>query len=53
MAPSHPHWPGKDRRYANMLDVIPASESLKDTRARSEVFWDEVRGEGLERRKRK
>ena len=47
MDAGHPHWPGKDKRYVNMIDLIPKSESLKDTRARSEVFWDEVAAPAL------
>jgi 2,3-bisphosphoglycerate-dependent phosphoglycerate mutase len=39
---SHPHWPGHDRRYQHMLEKIPGSESLKDTRKRSSVYWDQV-----------
>ena len=30
-----------------MIHLIPKSESLKDTRARSEVFWDEVAAPAL------
>merc|ERR1712176_1755292 len=39
---NHPHWPGHDRRYQHMLEKIPGSESLKDTRKRSSVYWDQV-----------
>mmetsp|Transcript_46356 Transcript_46356/g.68424 ORF Transcript_46356/g.68424 Transcript_46356/m.68424 type:complete len:367 (-) Transcript_46356:251-1351(-) len=38
----HPYWPGLDPRYHEMLHKIPKSESLKDTIARSSVYWDKT-----------
>ena len=38
----HEHHPRFDPRYRLMLDEIPASESLKCTKARSKVYWDDV-----------
>ncbi|KAL7480588.1 hypothetical protein ACHAW6_006268 [Cyclotella cf. meneghiniana] len=45
MRDDHEHHPIRDPRYRlylKMLDEIPASESLKCTRARSKVYWDDV-----------
>mmetsp|Transcript_16083 Transcript_16083/g.24474 ORF Transcript_16083/g.24474 Transcript_16083/m.24474 type:complete len:346 (-) Transcript_16083:387-1424(-) len=42
MDEDHPYHPLRDPRYRHMLDLIPQSESLKDTVARSSVYWDEV-----------
>jgi len=42
MAHDHPYHPSKDPRYQNMIDQIPKSESLKDTLARSIVYWETV-----------
>jgi len=39
---THPYWPGLDPRYGDMLEKIPPSESLKDTMARSSVYWDKI-----------
>lgn len=41
MAHDHNYHPNKDPRYRNMLEQIPSCESLKCTRARSKVYWDE------------
>jgi len=38
----HEYWPGHDRRYRNMLHLIPKCESLKDTKDRSRVYWKET-----------
>ncbi len=39
-----PRWPGHDRRYADLApDIVPLSESLKDTVARFLPYWhDEI-----------
>eukprot|EP00543_Licmophora_paradoxa_P008268 CAMPEP_0202458678 /NCGR_PEP_ID=MMETSP1360-20130828/26987_1 /ASSEMBLY_ACC=CAM_ASM_000848 /TAXON_ID=515479 /ORGANISM="Licmophora paradoxa, Strain CCMP2313" /LENGTH=374 /DNA_ID=CAMNT_0049079333 /DNA_START=99 /DNA_END=1223 /DNA_ORIENTATION=+ len=42
MSDNHKYHPARDPRYRLMMDKIPKSESLKDTRARSSVYWDEV-----------
>ncbi|KAL7575656.1 hypothetical protein ACA910_011477 [Epithemia clementina (nom. ined.)] len=42
MDDNHPYHPAKDPRYRMMLNEIPKSESLKDTLARSSVYWNEV-----------
>jgi len=42
MRPDHDHHPKVDPRYRLMLDEIPCSESLKCTRARSKIYWDDV-----------
>ena len=43
----HPFWPGNDKRYKNMIHLIPESESLKDTKDRSKVYWNETIGPAL------
>jgi len=42
MTESHEYHPARDRRYRHMLDKIPKSESLLDTKRRSRVYWDET-----------
>merc|ERR1712224_209878 len=42
MCDQHKYHPARDPRYRQMKDLIPKSESLKDTKARSSVYWDEV-----------
>eukprot|EP00529_Nitzschia_sp_RCC80_P031677 CAMPEP_0113455586 /NCGR_PEP_ID=MMETSP0014_2-20120614/8451_1 /TAXON_ID=2857 /ORGANISM="Nitzschia sp." /LENGTH=367 /DNA_ID=CAMNT_0000347019 /DNA_START=283 /DNA_END=1386 /DNA_ORIENTATION=+ /assembly_acc=CAM_ASM_000159 len=42
MSPDHDYHPAKDPRYRQMVDKIPASESLHCTMQRSSVYWDEV-----------
>jgi len=42
MNKQHKYHPAKDPRYRHMKDLIPTTESLKDTKARSRVYWDEV-----------
>lgn len=42
MCKHHQYHPAKDPRYRYMKDIIPTTESLKDTKARSRVYWDEV-----------
>jgi Histidine phosphatase superfamily (branch 1) len=42
MTDDHPYHPALDPRYQDMLEVIPKSESLKQTVERSRVYWDEV-----------
>lgn len=42
MDEDHPYWPGKDPRYKDMLENIPAAESLKMTMERSGKYWDDV-----------
>lgn len=42
MCQHHQYHPAKDPRYRYMKDMIPATESLKDTKERSRVYWDEV-----------
>lgn len=42
MAEDHDHHPKLDPRYRLMFDKIPRSESLKCTKARSKVYWDDV-----------
>jgi len=38
---THEHWPGKDRRYANLKpEEIPLTECLKDTVARFLPLWN-------------
>lgn len=38
----HPYHPARDPRYRMMKEHIPCSESLKDTLARSSVYWKQV-----------
>jgi 2,3-bisphosphoglycerate-dependent phosphoglycerate mutase len=39
--PSHPHWPGNDRRYARLPPSdIPTTESLADTVRRFLPYWE-------------
>ena len=38
----HEHHPRFDPRYRLMLDDIPHSESLKCTKARSKIYWDDI-----------
>jgi 2,3-bisphosphoglycerate-dependent phosphoglycerate mutase len=41
LTPDHPHWPGRDRRYASLaLDELPRGESLEDTVRRFIPFWE-------------
>lgn len=42
MREDHLHHPQFDPRYRLMLDEIPRSESLKCTRTRSKIYWDDV-----------
>jgi len=42
MEDTHPYHPALDRRYQNMLDQIPKSESLHNTVERSSVYWQKV-----------
>jgi len=42
MRSSHDYWPGRDPRYRMMLEKLPKSESLKDTIARSSIYWDKT-----------
>lgn len=42
MSDDHAYHPKNDPRYQNLLDKIPHSESLKTTKERSRVYWDEV-----------
>jgi len=42
MCDQHKYHPARDPRYRQMKDLIPKSESLKDTKDRSKVYWDEV-----------
>lgn len=42
MSPEHEFHPARDPRYRHMVDKIPKSESLLDTKNRSSVYWDEV-----------
>lgn len=42
MCDHHKHHPARDPRYRHMKDLIPKTESLKETKARSSVYWDEV-----------
>lgn len=42
MSDNHEHHPARDPRYRHMLDMIPKSESLLDTKRRSQVYWDDV-----------
>mmetsp|Transcript_10874 Transcript_10874/g.21592 ORF Transcript_10874/g.21592 Transcript_10874/m.21592 type:complete len:435 (+) Transcript_10874:150-1454(+) len=42
MRDDHEHHPMRDPRYRLMLDEIPSSESLKCTRARTKIYWDDV-----------
>ena len=47
MNEEHDRHPKLDPRYRLMLDEIPKSESLKCTRARSKIYWDDVIAPGL------
>jgi 2,3-bisphosphoglycerate-dependent phosphoglycerate mutase len=39
---SDPHWPGRDRKYADLsADQIPLTESLSDSMARSLPLWNQ------------
>jgi 2,3-bisphosphoglycerate-dependent phosphoglycerate mutase len=39
---NNPHWPGKERRYADLsLEQIPLTESLMDCMERTFPIWDE------------
>jgi len=39
---SHPHWPGRDRRYYDLtLDQIPLTESLEDCMDRTAPMWEQ------------
>jgi 2,3-bisphosphoglycerate-dependent phosphoglycerate mutase len=39
---SHPHWPGRDPRYANLEpSLIPRTECLKDTVERFLPYWEQ------------
>lgn len=42
MCDQHKYHPARDPRYREMKHLIPKSESLKDTKSRSRVYWDEV-----------
>jgi len=42
MSDDHKHHPNLDPRYRLMLDEIPRTESLKCTKARSKIYWDDV-----------
>lgn len=42
MRAGHDHHPKRDPRYRLMLDEIPLTESLKCTKARSKIYWDDV-----------
>ncbi|MGK3759256.1 MAG: hypothetical protein ACI8RD_011573 [Bacillariaceae sp.] len=42
MCNQHQYHPAKDPRYRHMKDLIPKSESLQDTKARSRVYWDDI-----------
>lgn len=42
MPDDHEYHPARDPRYRHMVDLIPKSESLLDTKRRSKVYWDEV-----------
>ena len=41
LSPDHPHWPGRDRRYAPLAaDEVPSGESLEDTVKRFIPYWE-------------
>jgi len=42
MKDDHDHHPKNDPRYRLMLEDIPQSESLKCTKARSKLYWNDV-----------
>jgi len=42
MCDHHKYHPARDPRYRQMKDLIPKTESLKETKARSSVYWDDV-----------
>lgn len=42
MPPSHLHWHGNERKYADLDPrLIPRTESLQDTLDRTKPLWDE------------
>lgn len=51
MADDHPFHPARDPRYGQMLSDIPLTESLKDTKDRSRVYWNEVLAPALQQGK--
>ncbi|KAG7355602.1 phosphoglyceromutase [Nitzschia inconspicua] len=51
MAFHHEYHPAKDPRYRHMTHLIPDSESLQCTKARSSVYWDEVIAPALQQGK--
>ena len=42
MTPDHPFHPRKDPRYREMEHLIPHCESLKDTKERAKVYWEDA-----------
>jgi 2,3-bisphosphoglycerate-dependent phosphoglycerate mutase len=49
----HPMWPGRDRRYRGVApDLLPKSESLKDTVARFLPYWEETIAPRIQRGER-
>jgi 2,3-bisphosphoglycerate-dependent phosphoglycerate mutase len=51
--PQDLRFPGRDPRYAELDDdQVPRGESIRDTLARSEPFWDEVIEPEIRRRRR-
>jgi 2,3-bisphosphoglycerate-dependent phosphoglycerate mutase len=50
---NHPMWPGRDPRYRGVLpDLLPKSESLKDTVARFLPYWEETIAPRIQRGER-
>jgi 2,3-bisphosphoglycerate-dependent phosphoglycerate mutase len=42
LTPTHPFWPGKDRKYADLSsDQIPMTESLMDCMERTAPVWED------------
>lgn len=42
VTPRHIHWPGRDRRYSDLLfEQIPLTESLLDCMGRAEPVWED------------
>lgn len=39
MQPDHPHWHANERKYADIIDEIPVTESLQDTMDRTLPLW--------------
>jgi 2,3-bisphosphoglycerate-dependent phosphoglycerate mutase len=50
---THEHWPGRDRRYANLKpEEIPLTECLKDTVARFLPLWNDEIAPAIKRGQR-